>query len=241
MSAEVRREVIRLAAQGLSHRQILAELGVSKGSVGRVLTPLGGVIRTDTRAPTGRRLSLEERVEIRLGLERGWSYRRIGVQLGRPASTICREVAACGGRDRYRPVAAHDRAVTAARRPKPGKLASNPVLCAEVTAKLERLWSPQQIASYLRSIGDATLGSVSHETIYKSLYVQGRGELRRELARCLRTGRAARKPRRRLQAGGQITGMVMISERPAEAADRAVPGHWESQCFCQAAGSRVAA
>lgn len=227
MPAEVRREVIRLAAQGLSHRQIQVQLGVSKGSVGLVLTPLGGVIRTDTLASTGRRLSLEERVEIRVGLERGWSYRRIGAQLGRPASTVCREVAACGGRDRYRPVAAHERAVAAARRPKPRKLASNPVLCAEVTGRLERLWSPQQIASYLRSLGDATLGSVSHETIYKSLYVQGRGELRRELARCLRTGRAARKPRRRLQSGGGIAGMVMISERPAEADDRAVPGHWE--------------
>jgi IS30 family transposase len=223
---EVRREVMRLAAQGLSHSQIMARIDISEGSVGNVLRPLGGVIRQDMLAPTGRRLSLAERVEIRVGLERGWSYRRIGTQLGRSASAVCREVAAGGGRVYYRPVAAHERAVAAARRPKPRKLA-DPRLCAAVTDKLLRLWSPQQIARYLHDLGDDTLGSVSHETIYKSLYVQGRGELRRELARCLRTGRAARKPRGRLQTRGKIPGMVNISERPAEAADRAVPGHWE--------------
>jgi transposase, IS30 family len=227
MPVEVRREVMRLAAQGLSYNQILAQVDISMGSVQNVLRPLGGVIRKDMLAVTGRRLSLAERVEIRLGLERGWSYRRIGAQLGRSASTICREVAAGGGRDHYKPVPAHQRAMLAARRPKPRKLAANPRLCAEVSARLERLHSPQQIACWLATQPDASLGSVSHETIYKSLYVQGRGELRRELARCLRTGRAARKPRSRLETRGKIPGMIMISERPAEAADRAVPGHWE--------------
>jgi IS30 family transposase len=226
LTPEVRREVMRLAARGLTAKQILARVDTSNGSLWRVLRPLGGVIRTDMLAPTGRRLSLAERVEIRVGLERGWSYHRIGAELGRAASTVCREVAAGGGRDGYRPVPAHQRAVAASRRPKPRKLAE-PRLCAEVTARLERLWSPQQIACWLREQDDASLGCVSHETIYKSLYVQGRGELRRELARCLRTGRAARKPRGRLETRGQIPGMVMISERPAEAADRAVPGHWE--------------
>ncbi len=230
---EVRREVMRLAAQGLSHSQILARIDISEGSVGNVLRPLGGVIRTDMLAPTGRRLSLAERVEIRVGLERGWSYRQIGAELGRSASAVCREVAAGGGRVYYRPVTAHERAMAAARRPKPRKLA-DPRLCAEVSARLAQLHSPQQIAGWLRQHGDASLGTVSHETIYKSLYVQGRGELRRELARCLRTGRAARKPRGRLETRGKIPGMIMISDRPAEAADRAVPGHWESQCFCQA-------
>jgi IS30 family transposase len=226
MPAEVRREVMRLAGRGLSYGQILARVDISYGGVQIVLRPLGGVIRQDMLAPTGRRLSLAERVEIRLGLERGWSYRRIGVQLDRAASTICREVAAGGGRDHYRPVAAHDRAMAAARRPKPRKLA-DPRLCAAVTAKLEQLHSPQQIAAWLRGQPDASLGCVSHETIYKSLFVQGRGELRRELARCLRTGRAARKPRGRLEQRGRIKDMIMISERPAEADDRAVPGHWE--------------
>jgi IS30 family transposase len=223
---EVRREVMRLRAQGLTYPQIRARVDISQGGVQIVLRPLGGVIRRDMLAPTGRRLSLEERVEIRVGLERGWSYRQIGGQLGRAASTICREVAAGGGREGYRPVAAQQRAMAAARRPKPRKLA-DPRLCAAVTARLGQLHSPQQIACWLRAQGDASLGSVSHETIYKSLYVQGRGELRRELARCLRTGREARKPQGRIGTRGKIKDMVMISQRPAEAADRAVPGHWE--------------
>jgi len=226
MPVEVRREVLRLRARGLSYTQIMARVDVSLGWLSATLAPLGGVIRQDMLAPTGLRLSLAERVEIRVALERGWSYRRIGAELGRAASTVCREVAAGGGRAGYRPVAAHERAMAAARRPKPRKLA-DPRLCAAVSSRLEQLWSPQQIACWLRQHGDASLGSVSHETIYKSLYVQGRGELRRELARCLRTGRAARLQQGRLQRRGKIAGMVMISERPAEAADRAVPGHWE--------------
>ena len=226
MPPQVRDEVIRLAAQGLSYKQIRARVDISAGSVQNVLAPLGGVIRKDMLACTGRRLSLAERVEIALALERGWSYRRIGEQLGRAASTVCREVNAGGGRDHYRPVPAHQRAVAAARRPKPRKLA-DPRLCAVVSARLEQWWSPQQIACWLRAQPDASLGYVSHETIYQSLYVQGRGELRRELARCLRTGRARRRPRGRCATRGQIPGMVMISERPAGVADRAVPGHWE--------------
>jgi transposase, IS30 family len=226
VTPELRREVMRLGAQGLRVREIMARVGLSEGSVRRVLGPLGGVIRTETLAPTGRRLSLDERVEIAVGLGQGWSYRRIGAGLGRAASTICREVKAGGGRAAYRPMGAQRRAHAAARRPKPRKLA-DPRLCAAVSSKLEQLWSPWQIACWLRAQPDASLGYVSHETIYKSLYVQGRGELRRELARCLRTGRAARRPHGRLQARGKIKDMVMIADRPAEADDRAVPGHWE--------------
>jgi IS30 family transposase len=218
---------MRLAAQGLSYSQIQVHVDLSLSRLSAILRPLGGVIRKDMLTPSGCRLSLEDRVEIRVGLERGCSYRQIGAQLGRAASAICREVAAGGGRGGYQPVTAQQRAMAAARRPKQPKLAANPALCAEVTARLEQLWSPQQIAGYLRGYPDASLGSVSHETIYKSLYVQGRGELRRELARCLRTGRAARRPRGRLEGRGRIKDMVNISERPAEAADRAVPGHWE--------------
>jgi IS30 family transposase len=231
----MRREVMRLAAQGLTYKQILARVDTSESRVASVLRPLGGVIRKDMLAPTGRRLSLAERVEIRVGLERGWSYHRIGAELGRAASTICREVAGGGGRGGYRPVPAQQRAMAAARRPKPRKLA-DPRLCALVSSRLEQLHSPQQIAAWLRAQDDASLGSVSHETIYKSLYVQGRGELRRELARCLRTGRAARRPQGRVNARGQIKGMVMISERPAEAEDRAVPGHWEGDLIVGANG-----
>ncbi len=223
---EMRAQIMRARARGLSYAQIVAELDVAHGSVSAVLRPLGGVIRGDLLAPTGRRLSIEERVEIRVGLERGWSYRKIAGELGRAPSTVCREVAAGGGRGRYRPVAAHQRARQAARRPKPRKLA-DPALCAAVSQRLERLHSPQQIACWLRGQAGASLGTVSHETIYQSLYVQGRGELRRELAACLRTGRAARRPQGRLETRGKIKDMIMISDRPAEAADRAVPGHWE--------------
>jgi transposase, IS30 family len=235
IAPEVRREVLRLRGQGLSISQIVARVDVSQGAVAAMLRPLGGVIRKEMLAPPGRRLGLAERVEIGLGLERGWSYRRIGAQLGRAASTVCREVAAGGGRGSYRPVAARQRAVRAARRPEPRKLA-DPRLCAAVSGMLERLWSPRQISCWLRERGDASLGSVSHETIYQSLYVQGRGELRRELARCLRTGRAARQPRGRLEARGKIPAMVMISQRPAEAGDRAVPGHWEGDLIAGAGG-----
>jgi IS30 family transposase len=172
---------------------------------------------------------LEERLEIRIGLERGWSYRRMGCELRRSASTICREVAANGGPGAYAPMVAHRRAQRAARRPKPTKLAANPQLCARVVADLESWWSPLQIARRLHQQAEqgATLGTVSHETIYKSLYIQGRGELRRELARCLRSGRAVRRHHDRGPRRERITGMVMISERPAEVADRAIPGHWE--------------
>jgi len=220
---------MRLFAQGFTHRQILERLDMSMGSVGIVLRPLGGVIRRDTLEVTGKRLSMEERVEIAAGLLRGWSYRRIGTVLGRSPSTICREVNANGGRRGYRPVAAHRRADRLARRPKATKLGADPALCARVIADLSRWMSPGQIARRLRleAAQGASLGVVSHETIYKSLYIQGRGELRRELARCLRSGRAVRKPQARLEKRGRIPNMVMISERPAEAEDRAVPGHWE--------------
>jgi IS30 family transposase len=132
-------------------------------------------------------------------------------------------------------VAAHLRAREQVRRPKPCKLAC-PRLAAQVTGWVEQWWSPVQICARLRmEHPHDPMMWMSHETIYQSRYVQGRGELRRELARCLRTGRAKRRPRGRGQNTGQIRGMGMISERPAEADDQAVPGHWESQWCCQAA------
>ena len=228
LPVEVRQRIIRLAAAGLTREEIRVEADVALGTVCNVLRPLGGVIRRDEWDPSGWRLSLGERVEIRVGLEAGWSLRRIAAGLGRSASTVSREVNVNGGRARYAPMAAHRRAGAAARRPKPTKLAGNPALRARVVADLERLWSPEQIADRLRAeFGDSPEMWVSHETIYRSLFVQGRGELRRELTRCLRTGRATRRIRGRVDGRGRITGMVMLSERPAEAADRAVPGHWE--------------
>ena len=228
LPAEVRTRIVKAAARGATLAEIVLEVDVSSGTVHNVLSGLGGVIRREVWNPSSMRLSSEERVEIRLGLERGWSLRRIATSLGRDPSTVCREVKANGGRNGYRPLQAHRLAGERARRPKPTKLAANPVLCRRVIADLERLWSPQQISWRLRAeFGDDPTMNVSPETIYKSVFVQGRGELRRELAACLRSGRAKRKPQGRMEKRGSLPEMVMISERPAEAADRAVPGHWE--------------
>ena len=238
LSAEDRRVLLAMAANGASAREIGEYLNRNAGWVRALLRPFGGVIRRDLVAAKPGRLSAEDRVEILLGCERGEPFALIGRRLGRHRSTICREVNANGGRRQYAPIAAHRRALERARRPKPTKLAANPVLCERVVADLEALWSPQQIARRLRTqFRDDPTMTVSHETIYKSLYVQGRGELRRELTRCLRTGRAARKPHGRLETRGQIPGMVMISERPPEVADRAVPGHWEGDLIIGANGA----
>jgi IS30 family transposase len=230
LSPEVRREVLGLAGRGFSHRQIAGRMSVpvSLGSIGSVLRPLGGVIRKEMLETTGCRLSLEDRIEIRVGLGAGESCRSIAARLGRAASTVSREVAGGGGRGGYRPVAAQRAAMIAARRRKATKLGVNPRLCRRVIADLEALYSPGQIAGRLRvDFGDDERMCISPEAIYKSLYLQGRGELRRELARCLRSGRAVRKPRGRVETRGGIPGKVMISERPAGVDDRAVPGHWE--------------
>jgi len=177
--------------------------------------------------PAPGRLGAEERGDIMVGLARGESMSAIARQLGRSPSTICREVAANGGPAHYGAWRAHCRAREKVRRPKTAKL-SHPDLAEQVCTWLEEWWSPQEITARLRiEFEDDPMMQVSHETIYQSLFVQGRGELRRELARCLRSGRTARRPQGRLHRGGKIVGKVMISERPAEAEDRAVPGHWE--------------
>ena len=225
---QVRREIVRLLSTGLLPREIAEIVGVSRSGVAKLVAPLGGVIRPEMWQPSPARLSLEERVEIRLGLERGDTYRAIATAIGRSASTVCREVNANGRRDGYRPTGAHVLAQQRARRPKPTKLACNEQLLERVSGDLESLWSPEQIALQLEAeFGDDQSMRVSHETIYKSLYVQGRGELRRDLTRCLRTGRAKRKQHGRTETRGRIPDMVMISERPAAVQDRAVPGHWE--------------
>jgi len=151
----------------------------------------------------------------------------IARSIGRSPSTISRELAANGGREGYGAWRAHRRARESARRPKPHKLVRGRLL-REVSRRLLALWSPQEIAQRLRlDYPDDPDMRVSHETIYQSLFVQGRGELRRELARCLRSGRTARRPRGRVDRRGRLPGMVMLAERPPEVSDRAVPGHWE--------------
>ena len=228
--------MVAAARRGLSRRQIVAEVGWSEGMVAAVLRPLGGVLRT-TYVPSPARLSLDDRIRVQGLLGEGLSFREIGRRMGRAPSTICREVGASGGRGGYVAVAAHDRSRRAARRPKQAKLAANRLLAARVAADLERCWSPRQISQRLRAeFPDDPSMNVSAETIYESIYVQGRGALRRELAACLRTGRAQRRPRSRLERRGQIPGMVSSSERPAEADDRAVPGHWEGDLILGAGG-----
>lgn len=228
ISPETRREIYRLAVQGKTHREIGEAVGYTGRSVCNVLLRVGGVVRKEMWEPPSHRLNLEDRIEIRLGLERQQSFRHIARCLNRNVSTVSREVNANGGRTRYQPMGAHRRAYRRGLRPKPTKLATNPELRTRVIADLLRLWSPEQIATRLKDeFGDDVTMRISHETIYKSLYIQGRGELRRELARCLRSGRAKRVPNGRLEKRGQIPDMVMISERPPEVEDRAVPGHWE--------------
>jgi transposase, IS30 family len=210
----------------------------------RWVAAAGGVKANGPGPVSGRYLSLAEREEIALGLARDESYRVIGARIGRPASTVSREVARNGpggwpgGPREYRAVLAQARAERRARRPKTAKLAGNGELRGWVQEHLEMKWSPEQISARLvTEFPGRPEMRVSHETIYQSLYVQGRGALRRELARSLRTGRALRKPRRKDgERRGKIAGMVNISERPAEAADRAVPGHWEGDLLVGAAG-----
>jgi IS30 family transposase len=174
-------------------------------------------------------LTLVEREEISRRIVAGQSNVAIAGVLGRSASTVWREVRANGGRGSYRAWQAQARAMERAGRPKVAKLAGNDRLRGQVQDWLELRWSPKQISARLAEVyPDDPDMRVSHETIYQSLFVQGRGALRRELTACLRTGRALRRPRKRVPVNHRkIPGMVMISERPAEVDDRAVPGHWE--------------
>jgi IS30 family transposase len=227
LTVEQRRMVRRLSAEGLSLRQVARQVSCSHQTAWLVLRGKGGRWARSAWEPAEGRLSVVEREEISLGVHRGETFSAIASRLGRATSTVSREVAANGGRGGYRAWRAHERARERARRPKVPKLAC-PRLAAQVTAWLEEWWSPEEIARRLRiEFPTDPMMWVSHETIYQALFVQGRGELRRELARCLRTGRAARRRQGRHENPGRIPNMVMISDRPAEAADRAVPGHWE--------------
>ena len=208
----------------------LAGVPVDRGR--RWFRDCGGVAPVDLAEPKGRYLSLAEREEIAIGLERGLGVRAIARLTGRSAGTISREIHRNQSPGRpYRAVSAQAAAEARARRPKPRKLEYEP-LRAWVQKRLKKRHSPEQIAARLRrKFPDDEAMQASHETIYRALFVQGRGSLRRELATCLRTGRAIRRPRKRVDGRSdpdrRIPDKVMISERPAEVADRAVPGHWE--------------
>ena len=224
----VRERFWELVRSGVPPRDAGVAVGSREGAR-RWFRAAGGVKGNGPGPVSGRYLSLPEREEIAVGLARGESFREIGARIGRPASTISREVARNGPRERYRAVRAQGLAEQRARRPKTAKLAGNEELRDWVQRHLQMRWSPEQISARLAiEFPDRPEMRVSPETIYQSIYVQARGALRRELAASLRTGRALRKPRRKEgERRGMIPGMVMISERPAEAEDRAVPGHWE--------------
>jgi IS30 family transposase len=215
---------------GLGVADAARAAGIGLWVARRLLGEAGGVKGNGPVPGCGRYLSFAEREEIAVGLAAGESRRSIAVRLGRHPSTIGREIARNGRRaGGYRARAAEAQAQHRARRPKPAKLAADGRLREHVQARLLAGWSPAQISAMLaREFPEEPEIRVCHETIYQAIYVQGRGALRRELAACLRTGRALRRPRGRPgERRGRIPGMVMISERPAEAADRAVPGHWE--------------
>jgi len=224
-----RAEIERRIHEGETFGTVAAAVGCSTKSIQRYLALTGGVKRR-TRRRSPLRLSLNEREEISLGLVGGESLRSIGRRLARAPSTISREVAWSGSRSAYRAWRADAAAIERGRRPKVCKLAGNARLRREVARGLRALWSPQQIAARLaQDYPDDESMRVSHETIYRTLFVQTRGALRKELTTCLRSGRAQRRPRLRLErsGAGRLRDVVLISDRPAEVEDRAVPGHWE--------------
>jgi len=216
--------------------------GKTSSSIFAHLRPYGG-IRPAQRRRCGRSLSLAEREEISRGVATGASLRSIAARLGRATSTVSRELRRNGGYPKYRAAAADKRAWDRALRPKPCKLAANEDLRRIVASKLEANWSPQQIAGWLRrAYPDNEAYWVSHETIYRSLFVQARGVLKKDLQAHLRSGRAIRRSRHasaKADQRGSIVDAVSIRERPASVEDRAVPGHWEGDLLCGSANSYI--
>lgn len=213
--------------EGITERELIERFGWSKGSIWRAVHWKPRPVAVEWQARSGR-LRLADRLEIAVGLRGGDTFTAIARQLHVSISTVSREVGGMAARSAYDPAAAHQRAQHRTRRPKRRRLEGNTQLAERVLQDLRWWWSPQQIAARLRVDFPTTPEMwVSHETIYTSLFVQGNGALRKELAACLRTGRAARRERRTGTSRAALSNVVPISERPAEAEDRAVPGHWE--------------
>jgi len=243
LSEAVKDGIWGLRAMGLSDREIGRRLGLPLGVVSNHLLRTGGIRPRSRRRPE-RCLSLEEREEISRGIARGASARAIARALGRSHTTVAREINRCGGRRRYRAHAADREAWHRSRRPRLTKLELCPALRLLIEERLSEDHSPEQIAGWLRlRYPDNEEMHVSHETIYRALYVQARGTLKRELTRHLRRGRSrryARSQSSKRQGQGKLTGMVMISERPAEVDSRAVPGHWEGDLLMGGRTSAIA-
>lgn len=229
--------------EGARVYHIAKELQRANPVVKCVLVKSGG-IPPAARRRSAHALSTREREEISRGLAAGRSIRQVAAVLGRAPSTISREIRRHGGATKYRAAVADAQAWERARRPKVCRLAQLPRLRRLVAAKLHADWSPQQIASWLMETfpSDPTL-HVSHETIYRTLYVQARGALKRELIAHLRRSRGYRQSRsgaHPAEIRGQIPDAISISARPAEAADRAVPGHWEGDLLAGTKWSNIA-
>ena len=215
----------------------------SHGSIAGILSRTGG-IRPPKRTRSKRALSLAEREKISRGVVTGRSLRSIAASLGRVPSTVSREVNRNGGRGHYRASKADQVACDRAIRPKTCKLVENRALARIVAKKLRGLWSPEQIAGWLQhAYPDDENYQVSHETIYRSLFIQARGALKKELLQHLRRTRVMRRSRHHTQktaTHGRITGTVSIRERPASVEDRAVPGHWEGDLLIGSHNSQIA-
>lgn len=229
--------------KGESLQQIAQLFDRNHSSIQRILAESGG-IRPPRRRRAVRGLSLAEREEISRGIVAGRSMRAMACALGRAPSTISRELRRNGGRSDYRAHHADEATWDRARRPKTCKLAQHRVLAWQVASKLRRQWSPEQIAGWLKRVHPSDVRrQVSHETIYRTLYIQSRGALKKELLAHLRRTRAMRRSRHHTQKTdnhGRIVGAVSISERPATAEDRAVPGHWEGDLVFGSHNSQIA-
>ena len=230
LSQREQTEIWRRYGVGESLRSISRSVRRDMGMLRRLIASTGGRQPRELRR-SELRLSPAEREEISRGLVAGDSCRQIARRLRRAASTVSREVARNGGRGQYRACEAERAAFKRARRPKATKLGSFRQLRHAVEALLQLRWSPQQIAGWLSHVCRDREFRVSHETIYLSMFIQPRGTLRKQLTQYLRSRRKVRSPRtpHTVNGQGQLRDAVHISERPAEAEDRAVPGHWESQ------------
>jgi len=242
LSVERRTELWARWKAGESMSDIGRAMGKAPATIYTMLVVQGGIARAPRRRPEAALVS-GEREHISRGLAAHDSMRKIARELARSASTVSREIARNGGRTSYRAVVAEKRAWHRAERPKPCRLGLKPELCAIVRAKLELDWSPQQIAGFLkREYPLDTTMHISHETIYRTLYVQARGALKKELVAHLRRRHPIRRSHKYSARGdgrGQIVGLVSISERPAAAEDRAVPGHWEGDLLSGSKNSHI--